>query len=283
MRRIIGWLRMKPQSAARQKSMPRWLRRGLFAAFIVACVAGYLGGVALLTRSGWIDARLAEAKHAIDQEIADAGFRVQSVSVFGAEKTELSELYRAVGVRKGDPILAIDLVQSKRKIETLPWVRVATVERQLPDVLVVRVAERNPLALWQHKGGVALLDSTGAVVPDAPLIAFSDLPLLAGEGVPAAAADLMALLDSEPDLAPRVTAASYVEERRWDLLLDDRVWVKLPQVDALTAWRRLAHADREDGVLRRNILAVDVRQSENWVFRLPEGARTRIALERNGG
>lgn len=283
MRRIIGWLRMKPQTNARQRSMPRWLRRTLTAGVLVAVAGGYLAGVALLTRSGWIDSRMAEAREAVALRVAAAGFRVQSVRVVGAEKTEMPALHEAVGVRKGEAIFAIDLQQTRQRVEALPWVRVATVERSLPQTLVVRIVEREPLALWQHNGSVALLDSTGAVVRDAPLVAFGDLPLLAGEGVPGAAPSLMTMLYEESDLAPRVTAASYVEERRWNLLLDDRVWVKLPQTGALAAWRRLAHEERQNGVLRRNILAVDIRQPENWVFRLPPGERTRMALERNGG
>jgi cell division protein FtsQ len=215
--------------------------------------------------------------------VADAGFRVQSVRVVGAEKTEMPALHEAVGVRKGEAIFAIDLQRTKQRVEGLPWVRVATIERSLPQTLIVRIVEREPLALWQHNGVVSLLDSTGTVVPDAPLVAFGDLPLLAGEGVPGAAPSLMTMLYEETDLAPRVTAASYVEDRRWNLLLDDRVWVKLPQTGALPAWRRLAHEERQNGVLRRNILAVDIRQPENWVFRLPPGERTRMALERNGG
>lgn len=282
MRRIIGWLRMKPQSTARKRSLPRWLRRAMLVSVLLAMAAAYLGGVAVMTRNGWIDARLAEAHAAAAEYVANLGFRVQSVQVHGVSKTEFPELRQAVSIAKGTAILAIDLPNARRRVEALPWVRVATVERSLPDTVIVRVVEREPLALWQHQGKVALLDTTGVMVPGAPLVAFGDLPLLAGKGVPAAAPKLMAMLSTESDLAPRVTAARYVERRRWDLLLDDRVWVKLPQSRAQEAWIRLAHEDRKNGVLRRKVLSVDVRDAGNWVYRLPPGARTRMALERSG-
>lgn len=281
MRRIIGWLRMKPQTpaTARQRSMPRWLRRTMLVSVLAAMVAAYLGGVAVLTRNGWIDARLGEAQTALAGHVANLGFRVQSVQVQGASKTEMPALRQAVSIAKGAEILSIDLAGARHRVEALPWVRVATVERSLPDTVIVRVVEREPLALWQHRGNVALLDTTGVTVPGAPLVAFGDLPLLAGKGVPAAAPALMAMLGTDADLAPRVTAGRYVEQRRWDVLVDDRVWVKLPQTRASEAWIRLAHEDRTTGLLRRNILSVDVRNAEDWVFRLPAGARTRMALE----
>lgn len=283
MRRLIRLLRMAPNDNARRRSMPRWARRASLVAVLALMVAGYLGSVAMLTRSGWIDARLAEIGESLSLRIADAGFRVQSVQAHGAAKTELGALRGAMKIENGAPILMLDLKRVQRRVERLPWVRVATVERSLPDTVVVRVVEREPLALWQYKGAVELIDSTGVIVPAAPLVAFSDLPLLAGEGVPAAAPQLMQLLGKGPGLAPRVTAGSYIEQRRWDLLLDDRVWVKLPQEKTLEAWLRLASEERDNGLLRRNILAVDVRNAEQWVFRLPQGARTRMALEKNGG
>lgn len=283
MRRMIDWFLMKPRPEARQRSMPRWMRRTLLMTVAGAMVAVYLGGIAVLTRSGWIDARLAELTEALSLRVADAGFRVRSVRVHGVAMTKTAALRKAIGIRQGDAIFDLDTRAAQRRVERLPWVRVATVERSLPDTVVVRVVEREPLALWQHEDEVALLDSTGVVVPGAPLAAFSDLPLLAGDGVPEAAPQLMAMIRKNADLAPRVTAASYVERRRWNLLLDDRVWVKLPQEKALEAWLRLADEDQEHGLLRRNILAVDVRNAENWVFRLPPGARIRMALEQNGG
>lgn len=284
MRRLIRLLRMAPPNDnARRRSMPRWARRASQAAVLALMAAAYLGGVAMLTRNGWIDARLAEIGENLSVRIADAGFRVQSLRVHGVAKTELAELRDAMNIEIGSPILALDLETAQRRVENLPWVRVATVERSLPDKVVVRIVERQPLALWQRKGQVHLLDSTGTVVPGAALAAFRDLPLLAGEGVPAAAPQLMQLLNNDPGLAPRVTAGSYIEKRRWDLLLDDRVWVKLPQEKALEAWLRLASEDRDTGLLKTDILAVDVRNADQWVFRLPPGERTRMALEKNGG
>lgn len=283
MRRLIRLLRMAPNDNARRRSMPRWARRASLAAVLALIAAAYMGSVAMLTRNGWIDARLAEIGENLSGHIADAGFRVQSLRVHGIAKTEAAELRAAMKIDNGAPILALDLGKVQRQIENLPWVRVATVERSLPGTIVVRIVEREPLALWQRKGKVELLDSTGVVIPGAPLVAFGDLPLLAGDGVPAAAPQLMQLLSKDPDLAPRVTAGSYIEKRRWDLLLDDRVWVKLPQEKALEAWLRLASEDRDTGLLRTNILAVDVRNADQWVFRLPPGARTRMALEKNGG
>jgi cell division protein FtsQ len=64
--------------------------------------------------------------------------------------------------------------------------------------------------------------------------------------------------------------------------IDDRVWVRLPEKQADTAWMRLAELDAQHGLLRRNVLAVDIRNPQQWAFRLPPGMRLRLAIENAG-
>ena len=50
-------------------------------------------------------------------------------------------LLGSLGVHMGQPLLAIDPVDMKKRLESLPWVRSVTVERRLPDALYVRITE----------------------------------------------------------------------------------------------------------------------------------------------
>jgi len=279
----MGLFRRQPALRTRRRAVPLWLRRILLGFAAAGVVAGYFAGVAHLTRSGWVGERLASIEAALAEEIADAGFRVRSIEAQGMAKTEAAVLWQTLGIQSGQPIFAIDLERARQQVERLPWIRVATVERSLPDTLIVRVLERQPLALWQRDGDISLIDETGTIVPDAPLEDFRDLPLLAGEGVPQAAGDLLSVLQEDPALARRVTGASHIEHRRWDVLVDDRVWVKLPQTGVREAWLRLGREEQLHGVLARNVISIDARNGEQWVFRLPPGERLRMALEKEGG
>ena len=80
----------------------------------------------------------------------------------------------------------VDLGATGRRVERLPWVATATVERQLPGDLSIRVTERTPAA-WVRRtpDEVTVLDGDGRVLTDAPE-APADLPELTGTGpVPA--------------------------------------------------------------------------------------------------
>ena len=160
--------------------------------------------------------------------------------------------------------------------------RAASVERALPDRLIVRVLEREPVALLQSQGRLSLIDSTGATIPNAHLADFTDLPAVTGEGAARATPALLTMLATDASLASRVTGATYLGERRWDVRVDDRVWVRLPEQRPLDAWLRLAQMESEHSLLRRKVLAADIRNPRQWIFRLPPGTRLRMAIENSG-
>jgi len=280
MRRLMTLLRLRP--SRRRAALPRWARRTVFAVVLAGATAAYLATVAHVSRSGWLDAQRTLAGDWIGQQIADSGFRLAAITAHGHHETGAAALRAALAVEPGAPLLDLDLAALRRRVEALPWVRAASVERALPDRLVVRVLEREPAVLLQERGRLTLIDSTGTPIPNAPLTPFTDLPTVTGTGAAAAAPALLRLLRTAPRLAPRVTAAAYLGGRRWDVRVDDRVWVRLPEQQPEAMWKRLAELDAEHGLLRRNVLAVDIRNPQQWAFRLPPGMRLRMAIENAG-
>ena len=280
MQRLMTRLRLRP--SRRQAALPRWMRRSLFALTLVALVAGYLATVAHASRSGWVDARLGELGEWWSGQVADAGFRVASITAYGHQETEAAALRAALGVEPGAPLLDLDLETLRARVEALPWVRAATVERALPDRLIVRVLEREPAALLQNHGKLSLIDTTGATIPGTLLSPYAELLTVTGDNAARAAPELLELLDMSPMLAARVTGVTFLGGRRWDVRIDDRVWVRLPEKQPEAAWLQLAELEAEHGLLSRNIEAIDIRNPRQWAFRLPPGMRLRMAIENAG-
>ena len=100
----------------------------------------------------------------------------------------------------------------------------------------------------------------------------NDLPLVVGEGADKRAHEIVSLLAATPLLSGRVRGASLVSQRRWNLTLDNGVVIRLPELDPGPALKNLASLERDAGVLEKDILAVDMRQSDRAVFRLSEQA-----------
>jgi cell division protein FtsQ len=201
------------------------------------------------------------------------GLVVANVQVEGRRRVSREAVLDALAAARGTPILAVDPAEAKRRLETIPWIRSASIERRLPDSLYVRLVERQPLAFWQRAGKLALVDREGVVVPAERLDGFGNLLVLVGSDAPLKGAALIDMLAREPDLAPHVAAAVRIGGRRWNLRLDSGIDVALPEEDAAGAWQRLAEVERRDGILERNIEMVDLRLPDRLVVRPVPDAR----------
>lgn len=196
------------------------------------------------------------------------GFAVQALYLEGRRRTPLYEVSKALALTKGTPILALSLAEMRERLEALPTVKHASVERALPGTLHIRLVEREPVAIWQHRGSFSLIDDEGEVMRDLALEDHKGLPLVVGEGAPRHVAEILTLLASEPELAFRVVAAVRVGDRRWNVHLRGDIEIKLPEEGALAAWNRLAGLARERQLLDRALRTVDLRQKDRLTLRL---------------
>lgn len=217
------------------------------------------GAIAVAVGRGDGGIGLDEVGAAAAQLAARAGFVVAEVFVIGRQDTPKADLIEAMGVARGMPILALDLDEMRARLLALPWVREASIERQLPDTLLVQIDERRPLALWQNQGQFAVIDERGEVLASGDCSGFTHLPLVVGNDAPRHAAALIRMLASEPELAKRVKAAVRVGNRRWDIALVNDIDVRLPEANPEGAWRRLASYQRQHRLLDKPILSVDLR------------------------
>jgi cell division protein FtsQ len=233
---------------------------------VVAVVGCYGAIVASRTPVG--QAAFAQVVDRIVGMTAALGLVVTGIEVEGRETTDAATVMAALSAVRGTPILSVNPHRAKEQLETLPWVRSATIERRLPGTLFVRLVERRPLAVWQHGGIQQLIDQEGAVILVDDLSRFARLPIVVGDDAATSAASLIGMLASEPELAARVTAAIRVGGRRWNLRIDDVIDVLLPEESAETAWSRLAELERTNALLKRDVQTVDLRLPDRLVLRV---------------
>ena len=264
----------------RRRRIPRWAWRVGAVAVGIALIGG--GGFAV-HHTGWDAEGVEHVRGRVLALTTQAGLAVNDVVVQGRGRTSGDAILAALGAARGTPMLAVSPSAAKARLEALPWIRSASVERLLPGTLYVQVTERQPLALWQRKGKLELIDREGTVVAVPSLDEFADLIILVGDDAPKAASPLLEMLASEPALRSHVTAAVRVGGRRWNLKLDSGMAVELPEDNVGAAWHQLAQLDRTDGLLKRDILKVDLRLPDRLVLQVPEVAKPAPSKKKNAG
>jgi cell division protein FtsQ len=253
----------------RRRRLPAWLGgRRLRVALIGAAVLVLVGGGAVLVRAsagpGGLAGTIGNGALAATGTL---GLKVREILVEGRSRVPAPTVMATLGLHRGMPILGVGVDTLRQHLEAIPWVESAIVERRLPDTIYVRLTERQPLALWQHNGHFSVTDAKGVVIQD-EVGEFAHLPIVVGDDAPAHAEALLLLLATEPDLQKRVAAAIRVGGRRWNLKLDNGIDVRLPEDDAASAWSRLAALQRDNQLLSRDVVAVDLRLPDRLIVRV---------------
>ncbi|BBK35489.1 hypothetical protein STAQ_05670 [Allostella sp. ATCC 35155] len=270
--RLFGQRRDKTgRRVAQRRVWPRWVRPALTAGGALAAVLILVAGWAAW-RDGWASRQAYDMLAQFVSATGRSGLAVEEILVEGRLHTPRESILAAVDAHRGTPLLAIDPGTVKERLEGLPWIRAAAVERQLPGTLFIRLVERRPMAVWQRRGQLVLIDEQGRELGDEGIEYFPRLPFIVGEDAHRVAAEMVAMLAGQPDLRGRVVSAVRVGGRRWNLQLDNGIEVRLPEERAGEAWAEVAGLERRHRLLSRQIAIIDLRNPERLYLRRAKDA-----------
>lgn len=266
--------------------LPRLLRRP--ARLLGRLVAGEFNAprfsataisAALFAATGIYGAILGGHVPAIVQAItARSGFAIDEVKITGHRETSEIDILERLEFDGFTSLVGFDVDAARERLASLAWVKSASVRKIYPDALEVKVEEREPFAIWQHGGDLALIEASGNFIARFSGNRHASLPLVIGVGAPERAAALIVKVEQFPELAARVKGYIRIAERRWDLRLENGITVKLPDNGEDEAIAELLDMDRAQGLLTRDIAAVDMRFDDRLVVQLtPEAVLRRNA------
>lgn len=209
---------------------------------------------------------------------ARTGFAVNAVRISGNVHTSEIDVLGAIGLDGFTSLVGFDAAAARDRIAELPWAQAVTVRKIYPSALEVRIEEREAFAVWQRGSDLTLIESDGK--PIAPLTGtrHASLPLVVGTGAPERARAFIAKIATHQGLARRVVGYIRVADRRWDLRLDNGITVRLPEQGEDAALAQLVRLDQENGLLSRDVVAIDLRLTDRIAVQLsPDAAVARQA------
>ena len=193
-----------------------------------------------------------------DNRIASVGLKLQNVRLVGVSDTAAPDIKKALKFQRGQPLALMDLKQVQAAIESVGWVKEASVRRQFPGLLIVTVVERPRLAVWQYQGKNSVIDDQGHVIPEAAASKFPDLPYIVGEGANEVAPDIIELMQARPALMQKTYALQRVDTRRWNILLKNGAVIKLPALNQDQAMQKLDALIAQQRVLDQGLAEIDL-------------------------
>lgn len=203
---------------------------------------------------------------------ARTGFAVDQVKVIGNRETSEIDVLDQLQLDGWTSLIGMNVDAARERIAALPWVSSVSVRKTYPDMIEVKLDERQPFAVWQENGQLAVIEPSGKVIAAYRPGSFPDLPVVVGEGAERAAAFMLSRLEAYPDLKRRARAYIRVAGRRWDIRFDTGVVVRLPEFGVGDALAQLDAMQTERDILGKDIASLDMRLADRIVVRLNEAA-----------
>lgn len=210
---------------------------------------------------------------------AHMGLRIDEVFVEGRQHSPQDAVLAAVQAQRGHPILAYDLETIRSNLEKIDWIKSATVQRRLPNLLYIQMVERKPIALWHHQQSFFLVDQEGIVITSPGIAQFQHLPVVVGADAPVHAPRILALLEKFPEIRKRLSSLVRIRQRRWDLSLENTILVKLPEDNVEEALGRLSLLIEQKRISKEETSVVDLRVPKQIILRLSKAAAVRLKVK----
>ena len=142
-------------------------------------------------------------------------FRIRRVEIAGIQYLAPATILGSLGLDARSSVFD-DLLAAGKGLRALPGIRSAVVRRRLPGTLEIVVEEAVPVALAPRGSTLAMIDSSGRVLPFDPAATAPDLPI-AATADPAIARVLSTIREHDPALFAKIGMARRVHD---DVMLE---------------------------------------------------------------
>ena len=199
-------------------------------------------------------------------------FQIRHVIIEGSEKSNISEIENNVTELK-DNLIGLNFNSIKEIVESSEWVKRASIKKVLPSTLKINVTENDPYAIYFQEGKSFLIDLDGSIITEINLNNYEDgLLLVRGENSPELLEQLIRDISiAFPNLTQTLEEVEFIEKRRWNLKLNNKLLVKLPDENIQQSLKNLKQLFEEQEVMESNIIEIDLRIQGRAALKVLDG------------
>ena len=115
-------------------------------------------------------------------ESANKIFKLESIKLIGRNRSSRGEIISSISLKVGDPLFNLNLNDIRQNVLTVPWVKDVSINRKLPNSLLLVIEEYQPSAIWEFNKEQIVLDRDGYHIKNVTgQKVFKDLLLVKGE------------------------------------------------------------------------------------------------------
>lgn len=185
------------------------------------------------------------------------GFTVNRIEIVGASPKVAKLIRQRLQISEGDSILKQTCGEIHERVMQVSWVKSATVQKNLPNILKINVAEAVPIAVYQHNSKSMLIDIDGVFIEEVSAKP-AKIPIISGPNANKKASEILSTLIKLKDIYSRLDELSFIRGRRWDITVSG-IKVKLPENDLDSALGLLTKLLKDGRINKSTVNYIDLR------------------------
>ena len=199
-------------------------------------------------------------------------FQIKHVIIEGSKKSDKSEIENDI-IKFSGNIIDSNFDSIKKLVESKEWVKRTSIKKVLPSTLIINVIENDPYAIYFSEGKSFLIDLDGSIISEINIDNYDDdLIFVKGENSPESLEELIKdITIAFPDLTQNLKELELIEKRRWNLKLNNKLLVKLPDENIRQSLKNLKLLFDEQEVMQSNIIEIDLRIQGRAALKVLDG------------
>ncbi len=186
-------------------------------------------------------------------------FAIKRISFSGMSNLSSAGLLKESGLKYGHSVFKLSVNQVKQNLEQMSWVKSAIVQRVIPSNINIFIEEKKPIAYWQNKDQLYLVDESGTLLPTSVVKSFPSLPISVGTNAEKAIPRFLNLIKHFPLIEQQIVFCSFLGNRRWNIQISRGLLIKLPEENVEGALNVLQRLGSRDGYFSADIAVIDLR------------------------
>ncbi|MBR1944426.1 MAG: cell division protein FtsQ/DivIB [Alphaproteobacteria bacterium] len=203
----------------------------------------------------------------LSNKIVDmTGAHIKTLIVIGASP-KVEKLIKAnLGVKIGDSIFKLSTTKILNNLMNIGWIKDVSVHKILPNIIKIIVKERVPIAIYYHNKSYTLIDKEGKFIED--VTTNPNLPLVSGADANHHVFKLLQILDKYPRIKKEIHSIMYVRQRRWNIVLNNKITVKLPSYNSEFITKSLNTLVKllKQHNIQNSVVSIDLRIPDNVII-----------------
>lgn len=223
--------------------------------------------ICLFVFTSYLDSLKRFIKSGFIEYSSDAGLVLENVLVAGQHNLSSADVASYLNADAGTPIFLINLDDIRTVLAQNDWIKEVAIERRLPSTIYINILEREPIAIWQYNQKLNLIDVDAHVIQTNSMEKFAQLLHVVGSDAHLHAGVLKHELQADPELAKNIISAVRYGERRWNLILDQGITIKMPSdQDFAIAFAYLSKLNAAQKLFNNNYKVIDLRDKTKYYF-----------------